>query len=60
MAETAAIFGLSESDASRMRHALQSGDSAASLELARLGLVGTLLAAVIGRFVVMGSVDGAR
>lgn len=38
MAETAAIFGLSESDASRMRHALQSGDSAASLELARLGL----------------------
>jgi uncharacterized protein len=38
MADTAAIFDLSEADAQRMRHALQSGDSAARAELARLGL----------------------
>lgn len=44
MAETAAIFGLSQDDAGRMRHALQSGDAAARAELARLGLEAPLQA----------------
>ncbi|WP_299785063.1 radical SAM protein [uncultured Marivita sp.] len=38
MADTAAIFGLSEADARRLRHALQTGDTAARAELARLRL----------------------
>ncbi|MGC1505269.1 MAG: radical SAM protein [Sulfitobacter sp.] len=38
MAETAAIFGLSDPEAAKLRIALQAGDAAAAPELARLGL----------------------
>jgi len=38
MAESAAVFGLSEEDARHMRDALQAGDAAARQELGRLGL----------------------
>lgn len=38
MADTAAIFGLSQDDAQRMQHALLAGDASAQAELARLGL----------------------
>ncbi len=40
MAETAAIFGLSQDDAQRMRQALLAGDVSAQEELSRLGLDG--------------------
>ncbi|MFC6588551.1 hypothetical protein ACFQDZ_16140 [Sulfitobacter pacificus] len=38
MAETAAIFGLSDAQATKLRAALLAGDAAAAPELARLGL----------------------